>query len=281
MNNLPKLECVICDLDGSLLNSQKKVSSRDLETIKTLKSKGILFFISTGRAFPFVQETLGSIGFDLPVSCCNGGLIYDFAKKKSLACDPLEKEVAVKVLDWLLTTPHPFIVYADTGVYFRNRTMKGYIMWEKWNQTAPQQYRFAMPTVEDGDLDRDNTTFVEILLTEANDEVYRQLMEAMGEDAKKLNIIFSEPVLLDVNAVGVNKGKGVQRLSEMFGFDPKNTMALGDNFNDITLMQSVGLPVAPANAEEQIRSMAKFIACSNDESALTYAISHLYPELLD
>ena len=38
MNNLPKLECVICDLDGSLLNSQKKVSPQDLETIKTLKS---------------------------------------------------------------------------------------------------------------------------------------------------------------------------------------------------------------------------------------------------
>ena len=280
MNNLPKLECVICDLDGSLLNSQKKVSPKDLETIKTLKSKGILFFISTGRSFPFAQETVGTVGYDLPASCCNGGHIYDFANKKGLACDPLEKPVAIKALDWLLTTEHPFIVYATTGVYFRNRTMKRYIMWEKWNQTAPEEYRFAMPTVEDGDLDRESTTFIKILLTEANDEVYRQLMDAMGEDAAKLNPVFSEPTLLDVNAAGVNKGKGVQRLAELFGFDPQNAMAIGDNFNDITLMQSVGLPVAPQNAEEQIKALAKFITCSNDESPLTYAITQLYPELL-
>ena len=281
MNHLSKLECVICDLDGSLLNSQKKVSPRDLETIKTLKSKGVLFFISTGRSFPFAQETVGSVGYDLPASCCNGGHIYDFANKKSLACDPLEKPVAIKALDWLLTTEHPFIVYATTGVYFRNRTMQRYVMWEKWNQTAPEEYRFAMPTVEGGDLDRENTTFIKILLTEANDEVYRQLMEAMGEDAKKLNPVFSEPTLLDVNAVGVNKGKGVLRLAELFGFDPQNAMAIGDNFNDITLLQSVGLPVAPENAEAEIKTLAKFITCSNDQSPLTYAIAHLYPELLD
>ncbi|MBP0963614.1 MAG: HAD-IIB family hydrolase, partial [Oscillospiraceae bacterium] len=187
---------------------------------------------------------------------------------------------AIKALDWLLTTEHPFIVYATTGVYFRNRTMKRYAMWEKWNQTAPEEYRFAMPTVEGGDLDRKNTTFIKILLTEANDEVYRQLMEAMGEDADKLNPVFSEPTLLDVNAAGVNKGKGVQRLAELFGFDPQNAMAIGDNFNDITLMQSVGLPVAPQNAEAQIKALARFITCSNDESPLTYAIAQLYPELL-
>lgn len=281
MNQLPKLECVISDLDGSLLNSQKKVSPKDLETIRKLKEKGILFFISTGRSFPFACEAVGSVGFDLPASCCNGGHIYDFARKKGLACDPLEKEVACKALDWLLTTEHPFIIYATTGVYFRNRTMARYILWEKWNRNAPEGYRFTMPTVEDGQLDRENTTFIKILLTEANAEVYRQLMEAMGEDAKKLNPVFSEPTLLDVNAAGVNKGKGVQRLSELFGFNTANTMAIGDNFNDITLLQSVGIPVAPANAEEQIKSMAKYITCSNNDSPLTYAIEHLYPGLLD
>ena len=77
-----------------------------------------------------------------------------------------------------------------------------------------------------------------------------------------------------------NKGKGVLRLAELFGFDPQNTMAIGDNFNDITLMQSVGLPVAPITGEEQIKAMAKFITCSNDDSPLTYAISRLYPDLL-
>ncbi len=281
MNTDRKLECVICDLDGSLLNSQKKVSPRDLETIKTLKSKGILFFISTGRSFPFARETVGSVGFDLPASCCNGGHIYDFAREKGLACDPLEREVAYKALDWLMTTEYPFVIYSTDGVFFRNRTMQRYVQWEKWNKPAPEEYRFAMRTVEDGPFDRESVTFIKILMTEANAEIYHQLMEAMGEDAKKLNPVFSESTLLDVNAVGVNKGKGVQRLAELFGFNTENTMAIGDNFNDITLMQSVGLPVAPENAEAQIKALAKFITCSNDDSPLTYAISHLYPGLLD
>lgn len=281
MSQFPNLECVICDLDGSLLNSQKKVSPQDMETIKKLKSKGILFFISTGRAFPFAREAVGSVGFDLPASCCNGGHIYDYAREEGLACDPLEREVAYKALDWLLTTEHPFIVYATDGVFFRSRTMQRYRMWEKWNQNAPEEYRFAMRTVEDDSFDREKVTFIKILLTEANDEVYRQLMEAMGEDTKKLNPIFSEPTLLDVNAVGVNKGRGVQRLAELFGFDPANSMAIGDNFNDAALMESVGIPVAPENAEAEIKALAKFITCSNNDSPLTYAVNHLYPGLLD
>ena len=281
MNQWPKLECVISDLDGSLLNSKKKVSPQDLETIKKLKEKGILFFISTGRSFPFAREAVGSVGFDLPASCCNGGHIYDFANEKGLACDPLEREVAYKALDWLMSTDYPFVIYATDGVFFRNRTMERFRVWDKWNQTAPEGYRFAMRTVEDGPFDRDSITFIKILMTEASKEKYNQLMEAMGEDAAKLNPVFSEPTLLDVNAVGVNKGKGVQRLAELFGFDPANTMAIGDNFNDITLMESVGIPVAPITGEEQIKSMAKFITCSNEDSPLTYAIEHLYPGLLD
>ena len=84
-----KLECVLTDLDGSLLNSKKQISPDDLATIKTLKARGIPVFISTGRHFAFARQTVSQIGFDLPVCACNGGHIYNYATRETLYADPI------------------------------------------------------------------------------------------------------------------------------------------------------------------------------------------------
>jgi hydroxymethylpyrimidine pyrophosphatase-like HAD family hydrolase len=85
---------------------------------------------------------------------------------------------------------------------------------------------------------------------------------------------------LDINATGVSKGEALLTLSEMFGFRPEETMALGDSDNDEKMLRAAGIPVAPQNAEAGIKAIASYITTDHADSPLFHAVSRLYPSLL-
>lgn len=237
MEHNRKLECVVTDLDGSLLNREKQISPRDLQTIRTLKSKGIPVFIITGRAFPFARAVTHTLGFDLPACCCNGGHIYSYDGEKTLFCDPIPRPLGIRLYHYLMEKGHDFIIYTPEKVIFRSRTMKRYQTWVDRNRLVPPEDRALLNCIDEPDFSPETTTYIKILVTYVSEEDRLAMLEELGEDAAGLSCVFSESEMLDVNAAGVNKGKGVVELGRIFGFDPANTLALGDNFNDREMLQ--------------------------------------------
>lgn len=281
MNQSHKLECVVSDLDGSLLNKEKQISPQDLETIRALKAKGIPFFIVTGRAFDFARAVVHQVGVDLPVCCCNGGHIFDFATGKTLFCDAIEKKLALKIYHYLMDKGVPFIIYTPDKVLFRDRQMKRYQFWVERNALLEPQDRALLSCIEDSDFDPEKTVYIKFLLAYVGEQERKDLLDALGEDAAGISCVFSDAGVLDVNAAGVNKGRGVEQLARLFGFDLANTLALGDNYNDLEMLQSCGMPVAPANAEPDVLAAAEFVTTDHCESPLTHAIGELCPRILD
>jgi Cof subfamily protein (haloacid dehalogenase superfamily) len=78
--------------------------------------------------------------------------------------------------------------------------------------------------------------------------------------------------VLDIFNVGTSKGKALHFVAERFGFDPINTMAIGDGINDIDLLEAVGMPVAVANAIPEAKAIARAVVSSNDEDGVAEAI---------
>lgn len=281
MNNTPKkLECVVSDLDGSLLNSQKQISPRDLETIARLKAKGIPFFIATGRPFEFARVVANAVGTDLPASCCNGGHIYDFAKAETVHTDPIEHTLALRIYHYLMENDLPFIIYTPEKVLFRNREMKRYRVWAERNEKLAPADKAELGCIAEPGFDPEATVYIKFLMAYVTEQDRQALEQFLGADAAGISCVFSEEGVLDINAGGVNKGKGVAKLAELYGFSLENTLALGDNFNDRQMMEVCGVPVAPANAEQDILDLAAFVTVDHNDSPLTHAIEALYPELL-
>ena len=94
-----------------------------------------------------------------------------------------------------------------------------------------------------------------------------------AEDLKKLNlnaeILFSSDTLLEINHAGDSKGYGIKKICELTDVNIEDTIGIGDNHNDISMLETVGLPCCPANAVDEVKRICKYISpYTNNESAV-------------
>lgn len=274
---MAKLECIVSDLDASLLGSDRRISPADLNTIKKLKQKGIYFFISTGRHPDFVRQLAWEVGFDMPASCCNGGLVFDFESNNPLMSVPIAKDLAAEVKEQLDAMGLEYIIYTDESPYFSPENPR-LDHWRRENMESEPQNRFEIKIIDEK-FTIDEHKIIKFLIPQADEDTYFGIRERIS-DKERLSIMFSGKGLLDINAAGSSKGNAMEFLSKEFGFSLENTMALGDNFNDITMMKVCGIPVCPENAEQVIKDMSKHITVHHSKSPLTAAVSELFPQLI-
>ena len=88
-----------------------------------------------------------------------------------------------------------------------------------------------------------------------------------------LELVGSLKYNIEINAAGVNKGKGLLELGEILGISREEIMAFGDGDNDIAMLREVGFGVAMQNADEEVKEVADYVTGSNDEDGVAKAIA--------
>ena len=272
------LSCIVCDLDGSLLNEESRISGEDLKTIRELKSRGIFVFLATGRHIAFVKDVAAQVGFDLPVCACNGGHIYDYSESKSLFVRSLPNDLSRKVFDYLNENRLHYLIYTPERVIFNEKGPR-YAHWQKQNESFAPENRFTSHFVPDEGFDITKETVIKFLVHHPDNHNLESEFNEQFNQNYELSVSRSGKDLMDINAPGVDKGEGVRVLSEIYGFSLESTLALGDNGNDEAMLKMAGIPVAPMNAEENIKSIARLVTSANTDSPLTKAVRTLFPAL--
>jgi phosphatase yidA len=89
-------------------------------------------------------------------------------------------------------------------------------------------------------------------------------------------IAISKPIFLEIANKNINKGKTLRKLGELTGIKMEEMIAVGDSYNDIPLLEVVGMPVAVANANDEIKAMSKFESTSNNDDALKTVIEKFF-----
>ena len=90
-----------------------------------------------------------------------------------------------------------------------------------------------------------------------------------------LELVGSLKYNIEINAAGVNKGKGLLELGEILGISREEIMAFGDGDNDIAMLREVGFGVAMQNADEEVKAVADYVTGSNDEDGVAKAFARL------
>ena len=88
-----------------------------------------------------------------------------------------------------------------------------------------------------------------------------------------IKTVFSFKNILDILSIAVDKGKSLERLAKYLDIDMSNVMAIGDNDNDIEMLQAAGISVAMGNANDNIKSIADYVVSSNDNNGVFEAIN--------
>ncbi|ERI89913.1 Cof-like hydrolase [Clostridiales bacterium oral taxon 876 str. F0540] len=265
-----KLLCT--DMDGTLLNSEGKISEKNLKYIKMAHDKGVKVTICTGRIYTSASYFADLIGVQVPVIAANGAYIREKDRDEVIYKSVLGYENCKKVLKVLKKyeiNPH----FNSPSVIFTGKISHASANYEKANKILPKDKQIDIRVVENWE-----EIFIQyeddILKCICIDDDIKKLFKAKEEllQQEGLEVVSSNYNNFEVMCKGVSKGKAVEILAGYYNIKKEDIICIGDNENDISMIKYAGLGVAMENGESFVKNAADYITKSNNEDGVAKVI---------
>lgn len=247
----PMIKCIAIDMDGTLLQPNLTISKQDLKAIVEAKNKGVDVIINSGRSYASIHFFLEVYQLSISAVSLNGANIHN--EKNTLIYNrPLnERELSLSL-------------QAFSRAHFKIINLLG----------------GALRLVNGPDLPENLTDeYIASFVQAYKDKIYK--ISALGRDhalsqvSAELNEFELAPMdqSIELTAPGVNKGTGLIKYCEEKGIHPDETMAIGDNGNDVSMFHQAGLAVAMGHADQGIKHEADAVTKTNTDHGVACAIN--------
>lgn len=251
------------DLDDSLLGSDGTISIENKKAIKEAVDKGVLFTIATGRPLQGCTTIVKELDLDVPFITYNGAVIMKGKSKEVLYHKDILEEDAKKILEMGKK-------YDPTILAFHNHQLYS----NKLNQHTDNYYKvtgMVAKLVENFDeiIKKGATKILLIHKPEIVQEIQREMNENLEAN---VNYFVSKPHFLEFVHRDVSKGNALDFMSKTFHIPSQEIIAIGDSYNDISMIQYAGLGVAVGNAHQEVKSYADYISNTNDDHAVAQVL---------
>ena len=256
---------IACDLDETLYSNDRTIPARNVEAIKRASELGVKFIPATGRGYNSVRETLVDLGLldkeGEYVISYNGGAITENKGNRLLHFQGLPFEEAEELYRRGLNYDVCIHVYTREMVYAYNITQE---------EIARLSKRMQVTEVFDRDLQFLAGQDIAKVLYENRDFDYlKKIEEELKDITGNMDVSFSSNRYIEFNSKGVTKGAGLRFVAEMLGIKREETIAIGDNFNDLSMIQEAGLGVGVQNTIQGMRQYCDYITeATNDEGGV-------------
>ncbi len=262
------------DLDGTLLDSDKKISEENLKALEKLEKSGIHVTIFTGRSFVASEEYFGAISSDIPGVFQNGAFISTIKTHKTIKKVTLSYSCASKIL------------------YFAKKYDLFSVLFTHFTETPDMVYEEEVPSPSNYKSYFERNAYRMIKVP----NIFACIGEEIGEvavvgDFNKIKTIEKEMDCSEFTMVlstlfpdnegfveffcpGCGKEKALDFLLKKFSMSREESAFIGDNYNDLEALKIVGHPIVMGNnyTPVELINVAKYITSSNDEDGVAKAI---------
>ncbi|MEH1875242.1 Cof-type HAD-IIB family hydrolase [Nostoc sp.] len=264
------IKLLVLDIDGTIAGHSNTISEPVKQAIIAAQARGIKVAIATGRMYRSALRFHQDIGSTLPLMAYQGAWIQDPITQKIHRHWVVSREIAHQLLDYFeqpelrsLLSVH---FYINDQLYVRELTRETQIYAERSDITA----------IPVGDLRQTLTNEPTKILALCDDtDVIDKLLGNLRRQytPAELYLTTSVATFFEATNASVNKGTAVRYLAEeLLGLQLANVMAIGDNFNDVEMLEYVGLGVAMGNAPAGVQAIAQWVAPSVEEDGAAVAI---------
>ncbi|MBT2680965.1 HAD family phosphatase [Bacillus sp. ISL-35] len=235
------IKLIALDMDGTLLNENHEVTDENRQAIKEAEQRGLNVVLSTGRSLKTARDYVISLELSSYLVTVNGGEIWG-PNGELVEVNPVDTEY----IQWMyeLSRKHKTGFWATSSEDVWRNNMPEDLFSQKW-------LKFGFHIEED----------------EIRESVLKELKEK-----GLFEISNSSLKNIEVNALGINKAKGLQKVCELLGISMENVMAVGDSLNDIAMITEAGLGIAMGNAQDVVKEAADGVTGTNRESGVAQAI---------
>ena len=254
---------VVSDIDGTLVDKQKQLTPATTAAVARLEAAGVGFTVISARPISGILPIVETLGLDGPMAAFNGGILF---RRDGTITEHhvIDEQVARGVMAIAADSPVDLWVFADDHWYAST---------DQGEHVAHERLASNQEPVVTDDFDAllaraDKITFVSDdapMLSQLAD----RCKAAHGGDA---TIVQSQVYYLDVTALAANKGDGLTALAAAFGQPLDAIAALGDQYNDVPMLERAGLSIAMGNAPDPVKSIAHAVTSGNDADGVAHAI---------
>ena len=260
------IRLIVTDIDGTLTTTAQEITPRVRQAVAAARARGVRTCVATGRAWRSGRRYIEALPADPPAILFNGGLVYEFSRDRVLFRQGMDPELALVVVEAL--DAHPDLaahLYVGDRIYVRRWTplVAATALHDHLDPEAVGDLRTVLP--------RDRAVPIMKFRILGPREELEALAETLGRTGP-VNCVFSETTSLEVLPPGVSKGTALRVVAEHLGVDLEAVMAVGDELNDLTMLQAAGWGVAMADAPEPVRRAARVVAPTSDADGLAVVI---------
>lgn len=263
------IKLVAIDLDGTLLNPQHQISPAVKEAVIQASQKGVYVVLASGRPFSGIAPYLKELGLNTTNNYCisnNGSVIHQASDGSHLVEVPLDFDDFQYFEELARNVGIHMHALADNTMFTANRHISHYTVMDAYLTNTPLVYC----PVNEMDMSLVFTKFMMIDHPETLETGISYIPENVFDNYA---LTRTSPYFLEISNKAANKGAALQIICEKLGLTPDKVMSIGDQNNDIQMLQYASVSVAMENAVEPIRRMAKFVTTTNEEDGVAIAIN--------
>ena len=246
------------DFDDTLYDYHLRVPERNLEAIRYFTGEGGYFTVSTGRAHRTFAPHAPGVPMNAPAVLSNGAAIYDFQADRMLEQTCLPDTAPADLAELMEEFPSLSLeVYHGEDIYVCHPNYITLAHLEKVNCDYTECPIPDMPT-----------PWVKAIFHQEREILLPVQARMEARFSGRYEAIFSNPRYLELTQKGSNKGGGVARVARLLGIAPDRVYCVGDNQNDIPMLELSAIPFAPANCAREVRDWGARLLCHCNDGVI-------------
>lgn len=267
-----KYKLLCTDMDGTLLNDNKEISERNKNAIKLANEKGLKIVVCTGRMFNSANFYADMIEVKTPIISANGAFIREKDRNEVIYKNILGKENCKAILK-ILKKHGIYINFHSPNSIFSNKMAYSTKIYSDMNKFLPKDSQIDINIVTDWEevFEKHEDSIVKCIAIDENLEKIKEAKKEMLE-LEGVEVVSSYDNNFEIMAKGVSKGRGVEILAGFYNLKPEEIICIGDNENDLSMIEYAGLGVAMGNGSEEVKNKADYVTDSNNEDGVAKVI---------
>ena len=279
------IKIIALDLDGTLLDSQKRLSEANRAALARAAEKSVLIVPTTGRFFGMMPPAVRDLPFVRYAITINGAQVYDRETDMALVRDEIPLEMALGVMELLDRYDVIYDCYRNNWGWMTAAlqakaadyaTNEHYLkMVREFRKPVPELKAHLKATANDGDVQKIMLFAPNSQDSSLSSKVLAAISSEIAAKFPEIKVTASTWNNIELNIKTAHKGNALKRFAEHLGFTLAECAAFGDGMNDLTMVEAAGFGVAMANAEPAVKAAAKLVTKSNDEDGVAVALESL------
>ena len=266
-----KYKILVLDLDGTLTNNKKEITARNRETLIRAQQAGVLLVLASGRPTYGIAPLADELQMDKfggYILSYNGGEIIDWKSKKMLYANVLPDDVVPRLYECArqngvailtydeehIVTEHPDDIYVQKEAFLNKMAVRPATDFLKEiHLPVPKCLIVADPQ--------------KLIPIEAELSVQLQ---------GQISVYRSEPYFLELVPQGIDKAQSLAVLLGKLHITRNEMVAIGDGYNDLSMIKFAGMGIAMGNAQEPVKKSADYITLTNEEDGVAVAVEKFF-----